>query len=221
MVKTEEDTKLEKIGKYLEMGGTMLAKHCECGAPLFRYHGNVVCPLCDSDNSKGSNNTGIIESRKNTTNTLSGKTNPSIPHQALSSQGQLASSHATVTQGAPPTPKIVTSSEPPVSSGQTSGYETSSHGTSGYEASSHGTSGYEASSHGTSGYEASEREVTTRTAARIIAPETQDFINNTIINKVVQLCLDLQRETDLGRIQQQMEAIKSGTKALKNLRKIN
>ena len=51
-----------------------------------------------------------------------------------------------------------------------------------------------------------------------ISPETYEFISNTIINKIVQLCLDLQRETDQGKIKQQMEAIESGTKALKNLR---
>ncbi len=32
----------------LERGGTMLAKHCECGAPLFKYQGKVVCPVCDA-----------------------------------------------------------------------------------------------------------------------------------------------------------------------------
>ncbi|MCL7416185.1 MAG: hypothetical protein M8349_09055, partial [ANME-2 cluster archaeon] len=51
-----------------------------------------------------------------------------------------------------------------------------------------------------------------------ISPETREFVSNTIINKIVQLCLDLQRETDLGRIKQQMEAIESGTTALKNLK---
>lgn len=25
----------------------MLATHHECGAPMFRYHGKVVCPVCD------------------------------------------------------------------------------------------------------------------------------------------------------------------------------
>lgn len=28
------------------MGGTMLADHHDCGAPLFRYKGEVVCPVC-------------------------------------------------------------------------------------------------------------------------------------------------------------------------------
>jgi UPF0148 protein len=40
---------LEKITKMLERGGTMLAKHCgECGSPLFKYQGRIVCPVCDS-----------------------------------------------------------------------------------------------------------------------------------------------------------------------------
>lgn len=28
------------------MGGTMLATHHDCGAPLFRYKGEVICPVC-------------------------------------------------------------------------------------------------------------------------------------------------------------------------------
>ncbi len=43
-----EDQDLQKVTKMLERGGTMLAKHCECGAPMFKYHGKVVCPVCDS-----------------------------------------------------------------------------------------------------------------------------------------------------------------------------
>jgi len=45
-----EDKDLEKVTKMLERGGTMLAKHCECGAPLFKYQGKVVCPVCDAKN---------------------------------------------------------------------------------------------------------------------------------------------------------------------------
>ena len=44
-----EDKDLAKVTKMLEHGGTMLAKHCDkCGAPLFKYQGRVVCPVCDS-----------------------------------------------------------------------------------------------------------------------------------------------------------------------------
>ena len=42
-----EDKDLQKVTKLLERGGTMLAKHCDCGAPLFKYQGKVVCPVCD------------------------------------------------------------------------------------------------------------------------------------------------------------------------------
>ncbi len=197
LAKTDEDIKLEKIGKYLELGGTMLAQHCECGAPLFRYHGNVVCPICDSNSS---NNPDIIESRKkekqgreisrqnesllqantsNTDNTLSGQAVPSITQQSISSPQQMLNSQA---PKAPVSTAISSSSVPPISPKQASGYEATT---------------------------------------KIISPETQEFISCTIINKVVQLCLDLQRENDLARVKQQMEAIKSGTKALKNLKKIN
>src|SRR5208337_3032369 len=43
-----EDKDLEKVTRMLERGGTMLAKHCDCGAPLFKYQGKVVCPVCDA-----------------------------------------------------------------------------------------------------------------------------------------------------------------------------
>lgn len=43
-----EDKDLEKVTKMLERGGTMLAKHCDCGAPLFKYQGKVICPVCDA-----------------------------------------------------------------------------------------------------------------------------------------------------------------------------
>ena len=43
----ETDDKLKRITKLLEIGGTMLANHHECGAPMFRYQGKVVCPVCD------------------------------------------------------------------------------------------------------------------------------------------------------------------------------
>ncbi|MCU0637132.1 MAG: autoantigen p27 domain-containing protein [Methanothrix sp.] len=42
----EEDEILAKITRLLEKGCTMLATHHDCGAPLFRCEGNVVCPVC-------------------------------------------------------------------------------------------------------------------------------------------------------------------------------
>lgn len=48
----KDEESINKISKMLEIGGTMLAQHCEvCGAPLFRYKGNVMCPVCDSSPS--------------------------------------------------------------------------------------------------------------------------------------------------------------------------
>lgn len=42
-----DNSDIKKIARFLEIGGTMLAEHCgDCGAPMFRYHGNVICPLC-------------------------------------------------------------------------------------------------------------------------------------------------------------------------------
>jgi len=45
---SEKDRKVKRIARFLELGGTMLAEHCkECGAPIFRYQGKVICPICD------------------------------------------------------------------------------------------------------------------------------------------------------------------------------
>ncbi|WP_407355401.1 Sjogren's syndrome/scleroderma autoantigen 1 family protein [Methanolobus sp. WCC5] len=44
-----DDDNIQKISRMLEIGGTMLAQHCDnCGAPLFRYQGRIMCPVCDS-----------------------------------------------------------------------------------------------------------------------------------------------------------------------------
>lgn len=43
----KEEDKIQKITKLLEKGGTMLASHHECGAPMFRYQGKTACPVCD------------------------------------------------------------------------------------------------------------------------------------------------------------------------------
>jgi UPF0148 protein len=42
----DEDEVLSKITRLLEQGCTMLATHHDCGAPLFRCQGKVVCPVC-------------------------------------------------------------------------------------------------------------------------------------------------------------------------------
>ncbi|MDY0386504.1 MAG: Sjogren's syndrome/scleroderma autoantigen 1 family protein [Methanolobus sp.] len=42
------DDNVVRISKMLEIGGTMLAQQCEnCAAPLFRYQGRVLCPVCE------------------------------------------------------------------------------------------------------------------------------------------------------------------------------
>ncbi|MCL2863534.1 MAG: hypothetical protein FWE54_05560 [Methanimicrococcus sp.] len=48
------DDNVKKIARFLENGGTMLANHCEsCGAPLFRFKGEIVCPLCSGVETSG------------------------------------------------------------------------------------------------------------------------------------------------------------------------
>ena len=52
MAVKSSDDKIQRITKLLEKGGTMLATHHECGAPMFRYQGKVVCPVCDFQEKK-------------------------------------------------------------------------------------------------------------------------------------------------------------------------
>ena len=52
MVGKDSDDNIQKITKLLEKGGTMLATHHECGAPMFRYQGKIICPVCDSQEKK-------------------------------------------------------------------------------------------------------------------------------------------------------------------------
>ena len=52
MVAKDSDDKIQRITRLLEKGGTMLATHHECGAPMFRYQGKVVCPVCDFQEQK-------------------------------------------------------------------------------------------------------------------------------------------------------------------------
>ena len=49
IIMNSNDEQVRKISKLLELGGTMLAEHCNiCGSPMFRYHGNVICPVCNT-----------------------------------------------------------------------------------------------------------------------------------------------------------------------------
>lgn len=146
LVQSEKDNKIEKISKLLEQGGTMLAQHCKCGAPLFRYHGNVICPVCNSHlNISKNSNENIDEKKieKNFKKEIERKNNIlNIP---------------------------------------------------------------------------SDQSSTFRSSPTSITPETQEFISKAIINKITQLCSDLDCETDLNRIKKQLETIGSGIKVLNEI----
>ena len=53
MSNIDENAKMQKITRLLEKGGTMLASSHECGAPMFRYQGKVMCPVCDTGTEEG------------------------------------------------------------------------------------------------------------------------------------------------------------------------
>lgn len=158
----EEDIKLEKISKFLEQGGTMLAQHCNCGAPLFRFKGDVICPICDSNSEKEKQKK--IEIPKESTIE---QTSSKIP---TSSVNDIPTTSAMTSPTTPPlTPDI-------------------------------------------------QSNISIGIPNEVMSKETSDFIKKSLVNKIVQLSLDLQRETDLSRTKQQIEAIESGTKALINLK---
>jgi len=66
---TADEDKVKKISALLEHGGTMLARHHECGAPLFKYRGRVVCPVCDDPLGKGTerNTKGTVSTTEEVT----------------------------------------------------------------------------------------------------------------------------------------------------------
>ena len=63
----DSDDNVKKITRFLENGGTMLANHCEqCGAPLFRFKGEIICPLCsnvDAENKQKAQGKAVEETR--------------------------------------------------------------------------------------------------------------------------------------------------------------
>ena len=63
----DENQKIQKITDLLVKGGTMLANHHDCGAPMFRYKGKIICPVCDI----GGENTGSTG--------MPGKVNTGLP----------------------------------------------------------------------------------------------------------------------------------------------
>ena len=156
LVQNEKDKKIEKISKLLEQGGTMLANHCKCGSPLFRYHGNVICPICDSQSNK--NEIKKEEEIK--------KEHDKYDRSSVQSLPTRTSSFQSMTQS---TNKINKKIDASVLS------------------------------------------------SAVITPDTQEFISNMIINKVVELCSNLESETDLDRIKKQLETIGYGIKVLNDI----
>jgi len=64
MSKIDENLKMQKITKLLEKGGTMLAQSHDCGAPMFRFQGKVLCPVCDQGMGEEKKAAGELEAPK-------------------------------------------------------------------------------------------------------------------------------------------------------------
>jgi UPF0148 protein len=50
----DEEEMLKRMTRLLEQGCTMLASHHDCGAPLFRCKGEIICPVCSYGEDKAS-----------------------------------------------------------------------------------------------------------------------------------------------------------------------
>jgi UPF0148 protein len=58
----DDEETLRRITKLLEQGCTMLAAHHDCGAPLFRCQGEVICPVCSFGEAESSLSTLVAGS---------------------------------------------------------------------------------------------------------------------------------------------------------------
>ncbi|MBO4302397.1 hypothetical protein J5839_03520 [Methanosarcinaceae archaeon] len=62
----DSDPTIQKMARLLEIGATMLAEPCKnCGTPLFRYHGEMICPACSEISGISSPSASGASSLKN------------------------------------------------------------------------------------------------------------------------------------------------------------
>lgn len=66
---------MERMTRLLEKGCTMLAAHHDCGAPLFRCRGKIMCPICPSSSANPDDmaiveNDEVVSQDADETNTL-------------------------------------------------------------------------------------------------------------------------------------------------------
>jgi UPF0148 protein len=90
MSKFDENLKMQKITKLLEKGGTMLAQSHQCGAPMFRYQGKVLCPVCDSGTEEEKKAQGETETPKRQFQTLQKESATEIPLRIEGDNDQIA-----------------------------------------------------------------------------------------------------------------------------------
>ncbi|MDD5616049.1 MAG: autoantigen p27 domain-containing protein [Candidatus Methanoperedens sp.] len=87
MSKIDENLKMQKITKLLEKGGTMLAQSHDCGAPMFRFQGKVLCPVCDPGTEEEKKAAGEQETLKRPPQKESV---PETPSRIQGGNGQIA-----------------------------------------------------------------------------------------------------------------------------------
>ena len=98
IIMNSDDEQVRKISKMLELGGTMLAEHCNiCSSPMFRYHGNVICPVC---NTREEGQPAEVPATPTTlASTLAPEPKPKPSQQAPQSVSQRTSATKTIVSG--------------------------------------------------------------------------------------------------------------------------
>ncbi len=90
MSNIDENLKMQKITRLLEKGGTMLAQSHDCGAPMFRYQGKVLCPVCDTGTGEEKRAAGEPEAPKRPLQGLQKGSVPEIPSRIEGDNIQIA-----------------------------------------------------------------------------------------------------------------------------------
>lgn len=185
----DEEEMIQRITKFLEMGGTMLATHHTCGAPLFRFRGEIVCPVCSYEEMEGPASPAPAEKDVHKPEVLPpvGSGNMLLPRESQDliessvPSGSLPGMKAKESDDESLSHEIIESSVPPV--------EISSYG-----------AGIKTENKDEGGMELVEGE-----------------LRRSILHKVKELAKNIEVEQDLSKLKSQLECIDGALKVLRSL----